>query len=392
MAAAVTLTDLALGGLFLYGLVENEKGRGNGPDKTVDIYRQRDMAGLTDDTRDIIELITFSDNTDPVGSFKYKAHKYPGDIDIFEPVKICCSKKDATTRIVRELKQIAQRVKNSKTFYWGDFKAGQDFNLKPEPGMSAEAYRANVSSYLNRDQLDRALSDYPESAREFYVVRWTADQILAGQQQLLSGTTLTLEEAITHDSIVKLDLWAPVNGNYTEVTNFFLFIMQDSQGNETVLNAQLGDRLESLEHDISKYSSKAHWNPLKLAKRLWNKALYLKDHRMTKRLYPLFSSGAAQLNQIVGESETLRMMFEKLPNPPTQRLVNQIQGFKRRINDVNDINFDANELYVLLERAAQGRGNQDTIEALLQVEKRLKAIVSSFSENYLKKQLGYRKP
>lgn len=377
---SITLANLALGGMFLYGITEPATKKKAAP---VDIYRKRDMHGLSTDTQDIIRLITFSDSIDPVGSFKYKAHKYPGDIDIFEPVKICCTKATATSKIVAELQQIARKVKQSKTVFWGDFKAGLDLILKPQIDQSIEAYS-------QRTGINPLGQNYPESTREHYIVRWTEDDVLLGSKKLKSGTELSLEEAITHDTLVKLDLWAPVEGNYTEVTNFFLFVMQDQDGVEQVLNAQLGDRMASLNHDIEKYGSKEHWNPLKLAKRLWNRALYTKDFRLTDRLYPLFSSGAAQLNQVAGESETLRFMFRDLTSAELtnvrQKLINQISGFKRRINDVNDIDLDTDEdeLYRLLDLAIAGDGNEDTIGALLQSEKIIKAIVSAYSEQFLK--------
>lgn len=383
---SVTLTNLALGGLFLYGL----KPKSESKDDKIDIYRQRDMQGLNSDTQDIIELITFSDNTDPVGSFKYKVHKYPGDIDIFEPVKICCNRNQATEKITTELRNIANKVKRSKTVFWGDFKAGIDYELKPKADTSSSDYAELLRSVgVPRSEISEALSNYPESARNMYIVRWNEDQILAGQQQLRSGKILTLGEAITHDSIVKLDLWATVEGNYTEITNFFLFVMLDTDGNESVLNAPLGDRLESLNLDIQKYGSKEHWNPLKLAKRLWNKALYIKDHKMTKKLYPLFSSGAAQLNQIIGESETIRFMTEQLSTEQLQgvdrKLRTQIRGFKRRINDVDDLDLGPLEtkLYAILDKAATGPPPV-RVSQLLEIEDTLQTFVNTYSESYLR--------
>lgn len=387
---AITLANLALGGIFLYGLLDNDTDS-----ERVDIYRQRDIEGLNKDTQDIIKLITFSDSTDPVGSFKYKVHKYPGDIDIFEPVKICCDKATATRKIVAELKDIARKVQRSKGTFWGDFKAGIDFALQPGPDMSVEDYAAVAGQYLNGEQLARAISDFPASAREFYVVRWTGDDVIRGSKTLYSGKQLDLAEAITHDAIVKLDLWAPVDGNYTEITNFFLFVMQNKGGQETVLNAQLGDRLDSLNHDIVKYGSKQHWNPLKLAKRLWNKALFTKDHKMTNLLYPLFSSGAAQLHQIAGECEVLRFMFQKLSKKELdtvrQRLITQILGFKRRVNDVSDIDLGDREhrLYRLLDAAAAAGGSSLTVSKLLEVEAEIKVVVDQYSERYLAK-IGLR--
>lgn len=376
---ALSLTELALSGVILYAM---QNTLAPSTSDKIDIYRQRDIRGLSTDTQDIIKLITFSDTTEPVGSFKYKVHKYPGDIDIFEPVKICCTKQKAVDTITRELQSIAKRVKNSKRTYWADFKAGIDPVLHPQD-RSLASYISSAGRYLSPEDLAYVTENYPENARKFYIVRWTADEIIRGEKTLLSRNVLTLKEAITHDSLIKLDLWSMVEGNYTEVTNFFFFLWQDEDGNTTVLNAELEDRLVSLERDIEKYGSEEHWNPLKLAKRLWNKALFTKDHSMTERLYPLFSSGASQLNQIVGESETIRAMLTRLPNPPVERLMKQIEGFKRRINDVTDINITSEpELYSLIDGATRDSGA--TISNLLRLEAILSKITRDFSEEFLK--------
>lgn len=347
----ITLTQLLSGGLMLYSIAANsQKGK-----PEYDIYRQRNMLGLSQDTQDIINLITFSDSTEPVGSFKYKVHRYPGDIDIFEPVKICCTREKALNEISRELKDIANKVQKSKTIFWGDFKAGLDMKFQPED-------------------------------RDNYIVRWTADEIIAGKKRIASGKTLTLEEAITHKTIIKLDLWAPVNGNYTEITNFFLFVWTDGNGNDEVLNAPLEDRLISLQHDIEKYSSKEHWKPLKLAKRLWNKALFQKDRSMTQKLYPLFSSGAAIVNQVAGECETLAFMYRKLSDSalPKEKLERQVNGFKRRINDVAEFEISSN-IYTRIKQINAAKSNTKKADLLENLQNDLETLVSAYTGKWLKK-------
>lgn len=64
-------------------------------------YRNPDSYDL--ETRKIIKTITIGDNINPVGSQKYKIHRYPGDIDIFEPIKVCCSLEEASVKIVKSI-------------------------------------------------------------------------------------------------------------------------------------------------------------------------------------------------------------------------------------------------------------------------------------------------
>lgn len=380
-----TLAQLIQGGLTLYAMNQavNKKKLGE-----IDIYKQRTMDGLSQDTQSIIELITFSDSTKPVGSFKYKVHQYPGDIDIFEPVKVCCSKEQALKKIIAELQSIARRVKKSKTVFWGDFKAGLDLNYVPNENETGEQYSKRTGITLTKEEKANPAA-WHDKVRQYYILRWTADDIIRGSVRTpKGGSSVSLTDAIKHDTLIKLDLWAPVNGNYTEVTNFYLFVWKDEQGEEHIINAELGDRLESLNHDIEKYSSRAHWNPLKLSKRLWNKALYQRDRRMTEVLYPLFSSGAARLNQIAGECETLALMYEKVPTTELQSVERaidaQISGFKRRINDVEDIDVKP-DIYKLIDRILKLEGKSRP-GLLNQLESQLEKYVTVYSEVWMKDQ------
>jgi hypothetical protein len=344
----ITLPYLISGGVLLYSIMNNDLH--NKPE--FNIYRQRSMKGLGQDTQDIIKLITFSDNTEPVGSFKYSVHRYPGDVDIFEPVKICCTREQAISTITRELQSMANKVKNSKTVFWGDFKAG----------------------------LDMA---FDESHKENYIVRWTMDDVINGEKLLKSGNILKLEEAITHKTLVKLDLWSPIDGNYTEVTNFFLFMWTDGV-NEHILNAPLEDREKSLEKDIKTYSKKDNWKPLKVAKRMWSLALYRKDERMTKALYPLFSSGIAILSQIASECETLSMMYRRPINRPEAKLEKQISGFKRRMNDAMEIEI-SDSLYVMIDEIIQTPAGVLRAVIIDRFRESLEEVVSEYTGKWMKK-------
>jgi hypothetical protein len=390
--SVINLANLAIGGAFFYMLNDSNKEA----DK-LDIFRRRSMDGLNKDTQDIIRLITFSDSIDPVGSFKFKAHKYPGDIDIFEPVKLCCTKDSALNSIVKEIKNIASKVQKSSTVYWGDFKAGYDIRFyidseNVDNERERTAYIESIYQYLSPSELEKVktlATDFEtdrfyEFVRGLYVVRWTPEEIIAGEKSLRNNGRLSLKDAIKHDTIIKLDLWAPVAGNYNEITNFFLFVWTNEEGEENVLNAELGDRLVSLDHDIKKYSSPDHWKPLKVAKRKWNKALFQNDVSIAKKLAPLFSTGVSHLNQVAGESEVLRFMLTKLDDPPINKLKTQIIGFKRRINDVHDAEFDDAYFYNLID-SIDYDNYDDIVYKLQMLEDKLEIIINDFSADYLKK-------
>ncbi len=390
--------------------------------KKFDVLQTRDFEGLNKDTLDIIHMITMNEYTQPVGSFKYRAHRFPGDIDIMERVKGCCSVKEATGKFAKKLKDIARHVINNEGIYWGDAKAGMDDRFDIDIGeFSTKHGRPEILNY-HPDKIRTRLSEVhklltdPEyhalvklvknkptvseweelkdGLRDYNIVRWTAEEIVRGWKMLRGKHKLTLEEALTHNSIVKVDLWAKIGGRYNETTNFFLVIAVDKNGKETVINQSMGDRLEGLDSDIQKYkNSKAHYNSLKMAKRIWNKAIFKHDTRTLEKLYPLFGSDVAHLNQIVGESEVIRNMIEKLKVPPYKDLMEQIDGFKRRINDASFLpNFNTKELYNSIDEIIDKykRDNRHHIdhvyiaEKLEKLEEALKKIIEAYSFQYLR--------
>jgi hypothetical protein len=353
-----------------------------------DILKQRTLEGLTEETKALIQLITLQNDVFPVGSFRYKAHRYPGDIDIFEPIKACCDKESASKAIASKIQGMAREILTRPDVYLGDFKAGLDDRFLIPSLDSAQNILDGLlkQNLITTDEYKEALAfssldDLQEYMRKFRIVRWTLEEILSGVKVLPNDIKLTLSDALTHKSVVKIDLWAPLNGNYNEITNFFLVVMIDKEGKEVVLNEELGDRLINLNHDIIKYGSKEHRNSLKLAKRLWNRALFLGDTKMPKILYPLFQSGCNSLNQIAGESEVIRMMIERLPNPPIETLLLQIDGFRRRITDVFDVDFNPRPMFVLIKNIISS--NVDIIAGLLELERLLKKTVERHANNFL---------
>lgn len=269
-----------------------------------------------------------------MGSQKYKVHRYPGDIDIFEPVKVCCSLEEASTKIVESIQGMIKEIKSEPKYFLGDFKAGLDdryqIDLKqPQNKITQQLMVLRRQKLLSSDEVGIMLEllqtdqfdQLKEILRKYSVIRWNESELLAGFKILKGGFRLTLKEAIRHPTIVKLDLWAPVNGNFTEVTNFMLLMYIDDKGREHTINMKLADRITSLIGDIKLYSSPGHRKSLKVAKRMWALAQVIEDHETLKKLYPLFSSDAAALSQITSEIETLIMMLTKLSKPPMEMII-----------------------------------------------------------------------
>lgn len=409
---------IALGGLTtLYVASKMKKA-----DKKDVLYTvKRDPQGFSKSIEKSVNLITFSNKTTPVGSYKYKVHAYPSDIDIFEIVRDCCNLQKMQKKVATNFKTMAKNIKKEKLIFLGDFKAGIDNKLLFDFGEIVYEKRLKVANYSRTNIIQNIktfknnkwitdaeykniyklatptitvgnFSVLYQELRKLFLVRWTLDELIAGHKMLRSGDKLTLEEAITHKSIVKIDIWAPINMRYTEVTNVYYLILEDADGKETVLNKKLEDYVGSLNKDIFKYASTTFRNSLKVGKRLWIKNNLLKRTNALERLYPLFYSGASALNQIKEEAVVIQEMLEdrnrrssdvaKNFNVVKPIIMNQLDEFKKRINNIYDIKFNASELYKMLDKITNSNMNDMTknIEKLIKL---LKPIIESHAAGYL---------
>jgi hypothetical protein len=386
-----------------------------GEEKLDVVLLKRSFEGLSKNTQDLIQLVTLRKDTEPTGSFKWKVHRYPSDIDIFEPVKECCDPRSASKAIAKKFQSMAKKIKSTKGVFLGDFKAGLDKRYYVDMAKFGDFDSKKVQAQINklREQnlisneefkkmsnlvksAGKKLEDWEElndMIRKYYIVRWNLNELERGFKTLPKNVKLSLEDAIQHKTIVKIDLWADDGSGYNEITNFFLIVARNKDGKETILNQELGNYVENIEKDIRTYSSPEHLNSLKFAKRLWNKAAWNKNIKMMKRLYPLFGSDAARLNTIAGESEVIRFMVEKLSSSelPAKELSKQVNKFKRRINDTADFKIEKEaQIYKLIDRTANALlkkpvNKKQIIENLKQLEKLIKEEVESYSSYWLKK-------
>jgi hypothetical protein len=366
-------------------------------------YKNPDSYDL--ETRKIINTVTLEDKSNPVGSQKYKVHRYPGDIDILERIKVCCSLDQATRTIVKKIQQTIRDILSVPHYYLGDFKAGLDLRFQlelnqPVPKIINDLMSLHRNKLLTSDEVESLITmlksnqmgEFKEALRKHSVIRWTAQEILDGKKQLVGNVTLSLFDAIKHPTLVKLDLWAPTNGNYTEITNFLLLMYTDEHGRSHPVNIGLADRISSLIGDIKLYSSGSHKKSLKVAKRMWALAQSIDDQTTIEKLYPLFSSDAAIMSQVSSEIETLCLMLTKLDKPPLDIMIKQIDHFKTRIGNIM-ISLDESAIFGYINtitkmyQATKNKIDKElVINILKQVAEHLNKVVEQYSSAFLEHQ------
>lgn len=280
---------------------------------------------LSDEIREVVRLVTFEPGIMPVGTFRYEVFKYPGDIDIFEPLEECCNFSTAKLSAAHKIQSIITDIVASNKVMFVEFKAGYDFRYKIYTGVMNHnildynpdlirrdinnLYHANLLTCEEWHQLDSLIKDMPsvedvialnEMLREYWVLRWTTEEILQGYKLLRGDYKLYLDVALSQGTIVKLDTISYVEGRFVEVTNFFLITLLDKFGTRSVLSEELKDYAQSLLMDIYKYYETS---PLKSIKRLW---MYLAfQHRICdlSLFTSLFSSEIARYSQILADLE-----------------------------------------------------------------------------------------
>jgi hypothetical protein len=341
------------------------KKRGQRVDMTYfPLVQVRTEESLSVDTLAVIRAITLDANfpSKIVGSFQYAIHEYPGDIDLMEEYVGCCSVASTARAVADGIRQIIKNVRKRKLTFLGDFKAGVDARYKVDigefvlsgknlvlKGYDAAYIRASIAVLKNtgmlaaeeENELLRLVRDAPnymehhelfEAVRKYYVLRWTIDELESGYKILRGHVKISLRDAVAMNTVVKIDIYAFINGRFVEVTNWFLLKMRSHTGSKLrTISERMGNYETNILKDIALYKNPDMRKHMKLAKRLWLHAVHKKDELTMKKLFPLFSSGAAKLSQIVSDLETLCNMLKKLRYPPLKFMLRELQDMKMRM-------------------------------------------------------------
>lgn len=352
--------------------------------KDLHILQTRPYNSLSMDTVNIIKMITLDPISPPniVGSFKYIIHEYPADIDLFESYSSCCNIEQAINDISKKFSKIFNNINNNKNIYLGDFKAGFDdryfinigsikknklIDYNPEQIrksivtlyenklLEEKEYNIWISKVINRPSLYEYM-DLEHIIRSKYIIRWTLSELLLGYKILPLNVKLSFKDALTHKSIIKIDLWAYLNKRFVEITNWYSLTFKDDNGNVTYLSTKPEKYEESLTKDLQYYNNPDIHKYMKFAKRLWSYGVLKKNYELLASLYPLFSSGAAKMYQIMGEIETISKIIKHIKKPYYKAIHDNFEDWKLRlgtimhnilpINIAHDIYNKINELLV----------------------------------------------
>lgn len=333
------------------------------------ILEKRTDRDLSNETLDAVRRMTYHMDTLPVGTFKYKTFKYPGDVDLFEKFELCCDFNTSRVEFSKIIVDITKNILSADNIIFSEFKAGYDkrFNIyignienghivdyDPELIMRdiKNLYEANLLYCEEYEYFKNLITQYPEmenflelqeALRNFWVLRWNSDEILEGYKVLRGNYKKYLDEAVTEGSIIKMDSIAYVDQRFVEVTNFFLVTMQDRYGNVSYFSEELGNYGNSLLSDFYKYYGT---NTLKAIKRLWMYLILKKDICDLSLFKELFSSDIAFYSQIVADIEVVIDLLKSSFQYDRDLLLYSINKRLKMVDSCYDPSFLDNMFYM----------------------------------------------
>lgn len=361
------------------------------------LIEQKDPKSYTNDINKAIKLISLNSKVAvPFGSFIFKAQSYPSDIDVIEIVSDCCSEKKVIEKMYNVLIELVNRIDRQRNYFYSEVKAGKDnryniidskYDYDYVTEQINELYKNKLLTSDDINELKKIVkpninSDDFDKLKEFFrlksTIRWKRDEVIQGYKFLPGNQMITLLNAISHKTPVKIDVWAPINGKYIEVTNFFILTVADK-----MINFKF-DYENQIKDEIRKYFSKTFWKPFKGAKRMWGLSRHNFNKQYLYLLTPLFQSGIANINQIASEIDTLISMYEKLTYLPTDIIQNQIDTFKTRLSNIDDISFDEKYVYLTIDKILSSHERSVIVKLLKELEKYFKNVVNEKTIEYLK--------
>lgn len=313
----------------------------------------RDPESYPEKLRFTLEQVTINEIANVVGSTAYKEHKYPSDVDVYEPVIVNMNKVEAIKFYAEQFKDIFRKIMINEKLYYADFKMGFDprFDLTIHSNILERRKIALV--YLKKGLIEESvyLDLYKADQNEFFEIirkqrtlRWTPDEVITGRKILNGNVFISIEDALQQDTLIKLDVITWVVNRYLSIEVFFN--LQYRENNQVFSFHRLPSYIETILRDIQFYSQKEHYNPLKVIKRLWSLSRIQECQALINEINPLLKSDAAALNQIIADIEVLNLLLkQKLSKKAINKIFLEIIGFKKRIaNHMSEIEYVSQEI------------------------------------------------
>jgi hypothetical protein len=345
-------------------------------------------------------------------------------------------------RLVNKFKRLVQRIESTHIkdlpIFITDFKAGHDSRydfyigeVDKVKGIIRDYDQSIIEDEFNNlysqklitqkelsfilDKIEQfedppSLENYYELnnfLKELKTIRWTPDEIIEGYKLLRGGKIIQLYDALIMNSVVKLDVIAPIHydkivcknstfenlSRYTEVTNWFYIRQTDPLTNESKELTSSIDYKKGLLGDIFKYSNEEdpEYNILKATKRLWSYGAFLvksgldvnAGNGILKLISPIMDSYIAILNSTKADLEVLETVLTTELGIPDEYIKLSVESIAVRLACYNG---DDNQIVItkeILTKLDPVKDNFD-VQSLKEAMKFIKQIIAKLTKEYLK--------
>lgn len=365
---------------------------------------------------EIERLAVDPDNIQPFGSYIYRYQKFPGDIDLVEPV-MTDSKEDTIKIFVKRIKEIVKDVTSRSTNFYSEIKCGIDGayqinigyleggifyvdkdclnninNLNRNNLLEKEDY-FNLHNILRHDILDQDAWDFViKVMRKYLVLRWTAKEVLKGIKKLRGNRTITLTKACEYFTLVKIDEIVLINGIFTEVTNSFRLRYVDKDGQVLEFSSEAEPPLLTLEIEKLYYSN-LWYSPFKMYKRIYSYCRHksFKNDRyhdqyinILNKIIPILSGNISLLYQIKSDFSSLVLIMELYGNKQIKNINKQLNFTKNRLSYVTEINRDElKEMLYNIDLITESSNIEERISLLNGLMDEFTVLINYYSIKYL---------
>jgi hypothetical protein len=310
-------------------LVQQKAFPGNYSDSVLDILARASLSGLKG-----VKIL---------GSASIRSQQYSGDYDADDDVRI-----KSFEACAKEIQDVVKRIR--RDCYITDFKIGEvpawnvvkgtlsegklDFKLLESLAVLDNLKAGKIISemeYKGAERLLRAVDSpltFVEAKKgiRFHILRWKSGEIIAGIKEV-RGDTIQLEDALATGGMVKLDLIASIDNQFTEFSMIYNLFLRGKRVTPGASRAQIE---EALKEDIIYYNNRS---PFKALKRTFSLAKMKNQYNEIERLLPILNSDLGRLYQIVGDLESLHMLLEQ-GNPPVAEIKQNLDEMRARMGSI----------------------------------------------------------
>jgi hypothetical protein len=302
-------------------------------------------ANYNDSVLDILERASISGlkGVKILGSASIRSQQYSGDYDANDDVHI-----KSFADCANDVQNIIKRIRED--CYITDFKIGEVPEWNVVKGSLIEGkldFKLPASlTVLDKLKADKIISDAEYKGAErllrnvdsplsfveakkgirFHILRWKSGEILAGVKEV-RGYKILLEDALASGGMVKLDLIASVDNQFSEFSMIYNLFLGNKHVTPSKPQAEVQ---EALKEDIIYYN---HRSPFKALKRAFSLAKMTKKYSEIEILLPILNSDLGRLYQIVGDLESLYVLLEQR-NPPVTEIKHNLDEMKARMGSI----------------------------------------------------------